>query len=295
MFNSCVVQGLIIDTLNSNTSTDDFESLDFDSENESLESSVSDLDCPSPIPIPRCRTLKQDDFVIIQALPPAELFPPPKQEERETKIIFVPPPGMADLEEDALCRIDKLPPALKKTASSRNLLQEKQDLDYENALEEIGHAKKRRAIQHPSGGDNDEDEETLVIRRRKRHSKSFSGVTEDDASFADIVSFSMEAGRYSALPTSNHLLDELGVQVRISFAPFCQINVDQRLEVATNDTVDMEEEYVSGREFDDTAKHVEIGLVGGYYNFAIETTCQIVAAVKGFLFLREDLEVETPL
>ncbi|KIM23700.1 hypothetical protein M408DRAFT_332191 [Serendipita vermifera MAFF 305830] len=181
MFNSCVVQGLIVDISLTRTADEDDEvSSISDSEPaddlpnsrlEDLDETDEESESSPTLTIPRCKTLKQDDFLAIRVLPPVELFPPPGQDERDTKIVFVPPVGMEDLEEEALCRLEKFRPVLKRTVSSRDLTQELQDLEFENALEEVGLASRSNTNRRLH---DDNEEEELVICKRRRRSKSFS-------------------------------------------------------------------------------------------------------------------------
>ena len=135
-----------------------------------------------PVPsVPTSDTLKQENFAAIQALPPAELFPPPLQDECNKKIVFVPPSGVDHVGEHDLIRSVRVPPApkLKRTFSSRDLTVQKRNLELESALAQVGGAASGDATfaENDSGTANVQTSRRI---RRKRATFSTGGEDEED-------------------------------------------------------------------------------------------------------------------
>jgi hypothetical protein len=142
---------------------------------------INRLDLPFVPSVPTSATLKQGNFAAIQALPPAQLFPPPRQDELNKKIVFVPPNGVDHVREHDLIRSARVPPApnLKRTISSRNLAVQKQNLELESALAQVGGATSGGAI-FAENGQGAGNVQTSRQTRRKRASFSTGGGDEED-------------------------------------------------------------------------------------------------------------------
>jgi hypothetical protein len=136
---------------------------------------------PSVPSVPTSDTLKQGNFAAIRALPPAELFPPPRYEERNKKIIFVPPSGVDHVGENDLIRSARVPPApkLKRTFSSRDLTVQKRNLELESVLAQVGGAASGDATfaENDPGTANVQTSRRI---RRKRATFSTGGEDEED-------------------------------------------------------------------------------------------------------------------
>ena len=131
--------------------------------------------------LPTSATLKQGNFAAIGALPPAELFPPPVQDERNKKIVFVPPSGVNHVGEHDLIRSARVPPApkLRRTFSSRDLSVQKQNLELERALAQVGRAISGDAT-FAENDEGDGNVQTSRRIRRKRATFSTEGEDEED-------------------------------------------------------------------------------------------------------------------
>jgi hypothetical protein len=157
------------------------------SRSSTRERSIDELAFLSIPPVPTSATLKQGNFAAIQALPPAELSPPPCQDELNNKIVFVPPNGFDHVDKHDLIRSTRAPPPpkLKRTISSRNLAAQKQDLELGSALAQMGGAtggdatfaengqgtgnvqtsrRKRASFSTGDGDEEDEDEDWIVVK-----------------------------------------------------------------------------------------------------------------------------------
>jgi hypothetical protein len=209
------------------------------------EKSINELDLFSIPSVPTSATLRQGDFAAIQALPPAELIPAPCQDELDNKIVFVPPNGVDHVEKHDLIRSARVPPAptLKRTISSRDLAVQKQDLELESALAQVGGATsgdatfaengqgagnvqtsrrngRKRASFSTGGGDEEDEEEDWMVVKTAIASRTGVNASEDgtvcvDCEVLNQIEFLLQNGGRVGVQEGNGVTKEGGIGTSI--------------------------------------------------------------------------------
>lgn len=184
VFNKCVVQCIIKQDWE-NSDQDDVSEFELDtpsveeaphtSQAFSFPRFVEDFDTPydEEPNISRAATAIASDYFppSIEPLPPMQLHPIVAEEEKDANVVFVPPPGMEDLQEAELLPYEPVTTLLEPTKSSDGLTQEEEeDIAMESQLEDLC-AREPESTAPGTGPLSDEPVITMNVKRRKRRGK----------------------------------------------------------------------------------------------------------------------------